>query len=211
MESNGSRRHHWRRGNVVWARMKGNDLVFAEVGPGHPQVLWRPPHPCSQGAARSFRSCSWSNLPCFQVWGSHPSHNQRGARTASAVSLFWQEHSPFHCPTTQAPPDLSSCPRAWDPGCCPHKHHHARQEKTWAAQPCPNPGGLGSTAPCNPSSETTSLLMWARRGHPTATSKTGDQQDMQCACWLGCAQQHRRPGWCVLPVGTARVDPAEVQ
>lgn len=31
----------WGRDDVVWVRVKEDDLVCAEVGPGRDQVLWK--------------------------------------------------------------------------------------------------------------------------------------------------------------------------
>lgn len=70
--------------------------MFAEVGPGHDQVLWKAPHPCTQNASWSFRRWTWSNISLLQshIWG-------RGLTSlpqpegCSLLSLFWQEHQPL--------------------------------------------------------------------------------------------------------------------
>lgn len=46
---------------MICVRVKEDDPVFAEVAPGHDQVLWMSPHPCTQNASWSFRRWTWSD------------------------------------------------------------------------------------------------------------------------------------------------------
>lgn len=115
---------------MIWCLLRWGQAILRCFG-GHPipvpGVLLG-----ASGGAPGTTSLAYN--PRSGAGVSHPSHNHRGTRTASALSLFWQECQPLPLAPLPRFHQTSSCPGALDSG-LPPQHHHARQEMPWVAQP----------------------------------------------------------------------------
>lgn len=114
----------WEMDNVDWMKVKGDDLIFADVGPCHSLVMWRSLHPCAQSASHSFRRCTGSNIPCLQFRSgsgvSHPSHSHKKNKDSLCCELILARAS---VPSAYLLPrfhQTSSCPKALDSYCSLH-------------------------------------------------------------------------------------------
>lgn len=85
---------------------------------------------------------------------SRPSHNHRGTRRSSAVSLFWQECQPFPLVPYSDSTIHPASPKPWTLAVSPTAPPRQAGDAMGGSALCLHlPGGLGSMAPCSPPPE----------------------------------------------------------